>query len=137
MNELKPPRVIQFRLRVGNEIVGYEKWDESDSMWLYRKNATGDYPDGIWRPSFIYHIQKDQFTGLQDKNGTEVYERDVVKWVADYGTEEYSDEREMFEEVKFEGGAYQILASMPESEFEVAGNIYQHPGLLKGKTLKS
>ena len=73
-----------------------------------------------------------QFTGLHDENGKEIYEGDIVK--ADWFNRD-----EVIGEICFSMGCF-ILANSSVSDnqlfifksFEVIGNIYENPELLKG-----
>lgn len=132
-------RVIKFRLRVENKVVGYEKWYEGKwseerghwlarPCWLYSKD--GEY----WNPEYIYHTVKDAFTSLLDKNGKEIYEGDILKETND----------PMVVKVEWNDGAYWfcynernrwtrdwIRTQIDDKwEWEIIGNIYENPELL-------
>ena len=76
-----------------------------------------------------------QFTGLHDKNGKEIYEGDVVlATMVDAktyrGVVEWQDDSADFDISHPELG-HQVAFGLDESCYEVIGNIYENPELLK------
>jgi uncharacterized phage protein (TIGR01671 family) len=72
-----------------------------------------------------------QFTGLKDRDGVEIYEGDVVRYVMEYGT--------YIGPVEFEDGMFLIQLDPTGQPFEndvpqqseVIGNIYENQELIK------
>lgn len=84
--------------------------------------------DGQWHcDSWMENCEFQQFTGLQDKNGKDIYEGDIVRtWsgVEHMGAWEFSD---LFE-VKWD---FKLLMELSMWDYvEVIGNIYENPELL-------
>ena len=79
-----------------------------------------------------------QFTGLYDKNGTEIYEGDIIKAKTYF----YGKEKEIIYEIKFDddiendsfGEPLTIGYCLLGSEYEVIGNIYDNPEIIKEKS---
>lgn len=77
-----------------------------------------------------YEVQ--QFTGLKDKNGKDIYEGDIIKATSD----QYENEN-FVGKVIFDEGSYLTwinkndIRGINEDDFEVIGNIFDNPELLK------
>lgn len=75
-----------------------------------------------------YDTPSQQFTGLTDRNGVEVFEGDIINPNHEIKTRHYRPK-----EVKWVNSRYRIGFNIggSETECEVIGNIYENPELLR------
>lgn len=127
---------IKFRLwdKLGNKIVTPNK---NIYLNLLGQVVTDNPENGEIIPFKNDTYELSQFTGLQDVNGKEVYEGDIVR--ASYSIMQYE-----ISKVEFKRGIFFVLKNgryHPLSEFmynsndrtkdiEIIGNIYENPELL-------
>lgn len=66
-----------------------------------------------------------QSTGLKDRSGLEIFERDVVSWIDAHGILHFGV-------VEFTKGMFLVNDDEPiTEEMEIIGNIYEHPDLVE------
>ena len=72
-----------------------------------------------------------QYTGLKDNNGKEIYEGDLINEPEEYGSI-FNPWKVIWEDNAFFGlEGYDYEAQLEWDKFEVIGNIYENPELLK------
>jgi uncharacterized phage protein (TIGR01671 family) len=124
-------REIKFRVWDTTLSHGFWHWSASDTDFnLAKELKNGTMPIN-------------QFTGLHDKNGKEIYEGDVIEWsVYEDAQDTPSGEEEQHhrrDSVYFSNGCFaferrkELLFNFlaPHRKLEVIGNIYENPDLLK------
>jgi uncharacterized phage protein (TIGR01671 family) len=130
-----------FTEKTMNRKIKFRVWDHQEnifehdsSFWIYQSGELDHDFKNAKRED--YTVQ--QFTGLKDKNGKEVYEGDVIR--VTYKMDELGDTETYVSAVVFEDGAFGdkfdcffSYSFVPSFEMEILGNIFENPELLKSK----
>jgi len=126
--------------------IKFRAWDKDSKLMLYKKfydhnwyttpknDEDGCHTYSSMQYSDQYHKELMQYTGLKDKNGKEIYEGDIV--TADYlvMTSRYkvTIEDGHPQLVHMRNNALRFFLSKDDVEvYEVIGNIYENPELIK------
>jgi len=119
--------------------IKFRAWDTTINNFWYNIQETSD-SRMLWNCFHDDKIILQQFTGIKDRNGKEIYEGDLIKHGDDDGVYYevfYHDDQGRFclNRTHYQGsrcGCY--IPEITSIVNEVIGNIYKNPELLKGDT---
>lgn len=131
-------RELEFRLLLDGVVVGYERHRRGVAKYasiMHSSDQTSWSNIHFFVKDWIDHDDKDQFTGLLDKNGVKIFEGDLVKM------EGYNPATYVVEFIEggyccthpdFDGYPLDINQTRDSTgnHQEVIGNIHEHPELL-------
>ncbi len=130
---------------MNNREIKFRIWDKigkvyRGNLYKYLINAdTGELE--VWSFSDLYdewynthegdeHLVVQQYTGLKDKNGKEIYEGDIIS--GEFYDTEYHHSETIKAQVVFNNGAFNIaIREWHKPSLEIIGNIFENPELIK------
>ena len=101
--------------------IKFRSWDKKNQKW-FSNDVLNCLPSDVFFASEFLQ----QFTGLTDRNGKEIYEGDLLK---------YSVNNRIIKVIYLNGGfkcqgGYDLFFYV-ENDVEIVGNIFQNPELIK------
>jgi uncharacterized phage protein (TIGR01671 family) len=110
--------------------IKFRAWDKEEKEFEIKTLLENGYCYDI---TFDKQMDIQQFTGLKDKNGKEIYEGDIVGWGKYNYCVYWDNENGEWATKDLANDKKGSLKKALEYNWEVIGNIYENPELLTNK----
>lgn len=109
--------------------IKFRTWDKKEKKFWYFNPVDGLFTNRKEKDEYLKVIQ--QYTGLRDKNGKEIYEGDIIKYSMGGTMQKNPAIVDIKELYGLLGDYCDPYYATDKKDFEVIGNIYENPSLLK------
>ena len=110
-----------------------QRWKRG--LWVFgdlvRLQDGNDGKPHIYGYGEVFPETVGQYTGICDKNGRKIFEGDIIKCSIIYDIGCYPHSETEIKEVKYIEGCFMSLYDCERNTYEVIGNIYDNPDLIK------
>lgn len=140
-------RELKFRVWVKDEERYYDESDEESYMIVPNGNVTytseSYEEDGVWfndTTSATGDVIVEQYTGLKDENGKEIYEGDILGGIWESGFISWCEKCKQFQYhsagigcMACSGDVHWCEIVEDDGKLEAIGNIHENPELLESR----
>lgn len=120
--------------------IKFKAWDKTTNQMLYRFDLmnTEQFGASVFNlPQSDCNVELMQYTGLKDKNGKEIYQKDILGGIWEMSYIDWCNDCKQNQILNCSNECMACAGDVhwneicEDKDLEVTGNVYQNPELLK------